>query len=64
MSTIAADVMTSGEVAAWLRETVKTIESWARAGRIPGHKIGKRWKFIRSEVEAALFAAPGGPARF
>lgn len=63
MSLTASEVMTSAEIAEWLRETVKTVESWARAGRIPGHKIGKRWKFIHSEVEEALLAAPGGPQR-
>ena len=57
MSHTASEVLTSAELAAWLKETVKTIEAWARAGLIPGHKIGKRWKFIRSEVEAALLAS-------
>ena len=62
MSLTAADVMTSADVAELLKEPVKTVEAWARQRKIPGHKIGKRWKFIRSEVVAALLAAPpNGP---
>jgi excisionase family DNA binding protein len=57
MSESVVEVMTSADVAEWLHETVKTVDTWARAGKIPGHKIGKRWKFIRSEVEAAVQAA-------
>ncbi len=62
MSLSADDVMTSAEVAELLKEPVKTVEGWARAQKIPGHKIGKRWKFIRSEVEETLLAAPAGSA--
>lgn len=54
MSESARQVMTSAQVAAWLHESVETVDRWARTGKIPGHKIGKRWKFIRSELEETL----------
>jgi excisionase family DNA binding protein len=63
MSLTALDVMTSAEVGELLKEPVKTVEAWARAGLIPGHKIGKRWKFIRAEVESTLLSAAGGRSR-
>jgi excisionase family DNA binding protein len=54
MSLSAGDVMTSAEVARLLEESVKNVEAWARAGILPGFKLGKRWKFLRSDIEDAL----------
>ncbi len=59
----ADDVMTSADVSELIKEPIHTVEAWARAGLIPGHKIGKRWKFIRSEIEHWLLSSPGGPMR-
>lgn len=54
MSLSAGDVMTSAEVAQLLNESVKNIEAWARAGVLPGFKLGKRWKFLRADIMEAL----------
>jgi excisionase family DNA binding protein len=42
------------EVAAFLGESTDTVAAWARQGKIPGVKPGKSWKFLLSEVNAAL----------
>lgn len=42
------------EVSAHLQESVATVQSWARQGKIPGVKPGKAWKFRLSEIDAHL----------
>jgi hypothetical protein len=41
---------------------ISTVLEYARRGLIPGHKLGRRWIFIRDEIEAAVRAAPSEPA--
>jgi excisionase family DNA binding protein len=51
------DVMTAGEVAELLRMPLSTVYELARRGLIPAHRIGRRWRFIRREVEEWLLAS-------
>ena len=44
------DVMTLQEASVVLHCHPEVLRRWARAGRIPGSKIGKRWLFIRSDL--------------
>ena len=37
-----------------------TVLEYARRGVLPGHKLGRRWIFIRDELDAAVRAAPTG----
>ena len=39
------------EVAEYLGVTRDTIYAWTGAKRLPGHKIGRLWKFKRDEVD-------------
>lgn len=39
------------DVADYLRITQDTARTWAREGRIPAYKVGKRYKFKISEVD-------------
>lgn len=39
------------EAAAYLGVTKDTIRNWIRKKSIPAHKIGKLWKFKRSELD-------------
>jgi len=39
------------EAAAYLGVTKDTIRNWIRKKNIPAHKIGKLWKFKRSELD-------------
>jgi excisionase family DNA binding protein len=51
------DVMKAAEVAELIRLPHSTVYDLARRGLIPGHRIGKAWRFIRPEIEAWLRAS-------
>lgn len=51
-----ADVLTAVEVATLLDMKEGTVADWARQGRIPSRKRGKRRFFLRWEVEGWLIA--------
>ena len=51
-----ADVMTAGEVGELLHLPASTIYALARRGVLPGHRVGRAWRFIRHEVEDQLRA--------
>ena len=53
------DMLDAVEVAQLLRMPVSTVLDFARRDVIPGHKIGRRWIFLRDEVEATVRDAPG-----
>lgn len=58
-----SEVLTLDEAAAYLRVHPRTLRMKARAGTIPGAKIGKVWRFHRRQLEAWLMqggALPGG----
>jgi len=46
------EVLTAVEVATLLRVSSKTVLSLARAGVIPAEKVGRAWRFLRSDVLA------------
>lgn len=50
MTTTQPDLMTPDEVAALYRVNPNTVKRWAREGRVPARKVGKLWRFERSEV--------------
>jgi hypothetical protein len=52
------DMLDAGEVAALLRMPVSTVLDFARRDVIPGHKIGRRWIFLRDEIIASVRQAP------
>jgi excisionase family DNA binding protein len=45
------DLLTLNEVSAFLKVPKSTIYKLARERRLPGHKVGKHWRFVREEVE-------------
>ena len=49
--------MTAGEVADLLRMPQSTVYELARRGRMPAHRIGRRWRFVRREIEEWLLAS-------
>jgi excisionase family DNA binding protein len=53
------DMLDAAEVAELLRMRVSTVLDLARRGVIPGHKIGRRWIFLRDEIETTVRRAPG-----
>jgi excisionase family DNA binding protein len=48
------DVMTANELAVKLLVHPVTIRLQAAAGRIPGKRIGNRWRFSRKRIERWL----------
>lgn len=46
------DVLTVEEVAEYLRIHPYTARRLARAGKIPGFKVGGQWRFEAKEIEA------------
>lgn len=56
------NVLDARAVAELLHLPLSTVLEYARRGVIPAHKLGRRWVFIRDEVDAAVRAAPSTPA--
>ncbi len=51
-------IMTSEDVADYLRTNVETIRRRARAGRLPAAKLGRNWRFRKADLDEWL--ATGG----
>lgn len=35
----------------FLKTTPSTLYKWLQAGKIPGHKLGRQWRFVKDELE-------------
>ena len=50
--------LTAGEAANYLKVQPRTLATWARAGKVPAHKLSgvQRcvWRFLRSELDALM----------
>jgi general secretion pathway protein E/type IV pilus assembly protein PilB len=49
-----SDHMTFEQASEFLNTSRSTLYRWVREGRVPGHKIGRQWRFRREELEAVL----------
>ena len=49
-----SDIMTVGEVAAYLKLPISTVYRLAERREIPGHKVGRQWRFQRSVLDEWL----------
>ena len=45
------EMLTIDDLAKYLKLKPQTIYKWAQAGKIPGAKFGKEWRFRRSAIE-------------
>ena len=54
--------MSAEEAASYLHLNVKRVQALARAGRLPGRRVGRRWLFDPGELGAALAGSPKGAA--
>jgi len=52
------DVLDGRDVAELLHLPISTVLEYARRGLLPAHKLGRRWIFLRDEVEAAVRGRP------
>lgn len=46
-----SEILTSREAAAYLKTSPDTVKRLARAGRLPGVKLGHTWRFRRADLE-------------
>lgn len=52
------EVLTAEEAAAYLRVSLKTIYRLVTAGKVPGQKVGRSWRFRQADLVAFLQARP------
>lgn len=53
------DVLDGRQIADMLYMPISTVLEYARRGLLPARKLGRRWVFLRDEIENAV-RAPGG----
>jgi len=51
---IGEEILTIREVADLLKLHPKTVNKLANSGKVPGYRIGRQWRFRKSEVLKAL----------
>jgi excisionase family DNA binding protein len=44
------EIMTPADVAEFLKLHIKSIYALAKKGEIPGNRIGRSWRFMRSDI--------------
>jgi len=47
-------ILTTKELAKYLKLTEVTIYKYVNEGKIPAHKVGSRWRFDKDQVDALL----------
>ncbi len=52
------EILTPQEAAEFLRVPVLTVQRQAKAGRLPGRRIGKEWRFSRTVLLEWMAAGP------
>jgi molybdopterin-binding protein len=48
------ELLSTDEAAGYLRLQVKRVQALARAGKLPGRRVGRKWLFDRRDLEALL----------
>ena len=48
------DLLTAQEVADYLGLHLVTVRDMLRTGKLPGRKVGREWRTLRSELDAWL----------
>jgi len=51
---IVGKILTTKELAEYLKLTQVTIYKYANEGKIPGFKIGSRWRFDKDQIDDLL----------
>ncbi len=45
------DYLDFDDAVQFLKTTPSTLYKWLQAGKIPGHKLGRQWRFLKDELE-------------
>ncbi len=48
------ELLSTEEAAGYLRLNVKRVQALARAGRLPGRRVGRKWLFDRRDLDELL----------
>ena len=48
------ELLSTEEAAGYLRLNVKRVQALARAGRLPGRRVGRKWLFDRRDLDRLL----------
>ena len=48
------ELVSTAEAASYLRLNIKRVQALARAGKLPGRRIGRKWLFDRHDLDALL----------
>jgi molybdopterin-binding protein len=48
------ELLSTEEAAGYLRLHMKRVQALARAGRLPGRRVGRKWLFDRRDLDALL----------
>lgn len=54
------ELLTAAETCRYLKITPRTLYRYIQSHRLPGFKLGKEWRFVRSDLEAWLRERPRG----
>jgi excisionase family DNA binding protein len=49
-SLVGEEILTTQEVADLLKLHPKTVNKLAKSGRVPAYRIGRQWRFRKSEI--------------
>jgi molybdopterin-binding protein len=52
------ELLSAEEAAGYLRLNVKRVQALARAGRLPGRRVGRKWLFDRGDLDQLLGLGP------
>ena len=52
------EILTTKELAEYLKLTTVTIYKYASEGKIPGFKIGSRWRFDKDKIDELMEIEP------
>jgi molybdopterin-binding protein len=56
-------LLSADQAAAHLHLNVKRVQALARAGKLPGRRVGRRWLFDERDLDAALGRPPAAAQR-
>lgn len=45
------DYLDFDEAVLYMKTTSSTLYKWLQAGKVPGHKLGRQWRFLREELD-------------
>jgi molybdopterin-binding protein len=51
-------LLSAGQAAAYLHLNVKRVQALARAGKLPGRRVGRKWLFDERDLDATLGRRP------